>query len=250
MDQSLLGSFSEAVSAAPNFDELAATANRFFEALGGEAVNIGVINVRTNQIAGLHTTMRADWIDHYVSESLFENDVFLAHAFRGDQSTVLSGFSDRELSEQFPNQDISVLQLAIEAGYRNMQFQPVYQMGRPWAGVVTFANSMRQREAVNYRSEFAELVRSASLMVGTRAAQMFDPHQFPQGMRRLHFKNLPPRELEVVQWLASGLRVEEIAFRMNIKPVTVHLHVANARRRLEAKTREQLVAMAYLNGLI
>lgn len=58
------------------------------------------------------------------------------------------------------------------------------------------------------------------------------------------------REREVLVWLASGLRTAEIAHLMNIKPVTVGLHLQGARRKLNARTREQALAIALRDGHI
>jgi DNA-binding CsgD family transcriptional regulator len=61
---------------------------------------------------------------------------------------------------------------------------------------------------------------------------------------------LTPREREVLGWLCSGYRTDRIAERMAIEPVTVTKHLASIRRKLGAKTREQAVAIAMLDGLI
>jgi DNA-binding CsgD family transcriptional regulator len=61
---------------------------------------------------------------------------------------------------------------------------------------------------------------------------------------------LTPREREVLGWLCSGLRTDRIADRMAIEPVTVSKHLASIRRKLGAKTREQAVALAMLDGLV
>ncbi|KQI70628.1 hypothetical protein AN191_17265 [Loktanella sp. 5RATIMAR09] len=61
---------------------------------------------------------------------------------------------------------------------------------------------------------------------------------------------LNPREIEVLQWLSTGLQTSEIAWRMGIASVTVSKHLQSARRRLGARTREQALAMAIRHGLV
>lgn len=61
---------------------------------------------------------------------------------------------------------------------------------------------------------------------------------------------LTPREVECLTWLAAGLRTEQISDRLGIRPVTVDLHMRNARERLGAQTREQALAIAIHAGLI
>lgn len=61
---------------------------------------------------------------------------------------------------------------------------------------------------------------------------------------------LTSRETEALQWTARGLRTDMIAAKMNLRPVTVELHLRNARTKLSAKTRDQAVAIALVAGRI
>lgn len=61
---------------------------------------------------------------------------------------------------------------------------------------------------------------------------------------------LSPREHDCLAYLAAGLRTQQIADRLGIKPVTVELHVRGARTKLNAQTREQAVAKAISRGLL
>lgn len=60
---------------------------------------------------------------------------------------------------------------------------------------------------------------------------------------------LSPRELSTLKLLAEGKRPSEISSRLGIKEVTVHLHIRNARTKLQAQTREAAVARAMSRGL-
>jgi DNA-binding CsgD family transcriptional regulator len=60
---------------------------------------------------------------------------------------------------------------------------------------------------------------------------------------------LSPREREILRWLAAGLRTDRIAFRLGVKPVTIHMHLKSARRKLGARTREQMMAIAVRHRL-
>jgi DNA-binding CsgD family transcriptional regulator len=61
---------------------------------------------------------------------------------------------------------------------------------------------------------------------------------------------LTPRERETLLWLATGLRTAGIAHKMGVENVTVSLHLASARRKLGARTREQALVIALRHGLI
>src|SRR5919199_4129459 len=56
--------------------------------------------------------------------------------------------------------------------------------------------------------------------------------------------DLSPRERQILELLAEGLRVKEIADRLSLSPATVHTHVRNAIAKLEVDTRTEAVALA------
>ena len=55
---------------------------------------------------------------------------------------------------------------------------------------------------------------------------------------------LTRRESECLEWLSSGCRYDVIADRLSVSEATVRFHLANARKKLKAATREQAVARA------
>ena len=56
--------------------------------------------------------------------------------------------------------------------------------------------------------------------------------------------DLSPRERQILELLAEGLRVKEIAERLSLSPASVHTHVRNAIAKLEVDTRTEAVALA------
>jgi DNA-binding CsgD family transcriptional regulator len=58
------------------------------------------------------------------------------------------------------------------------------------------------------------------------------------------------RERECLLWLGRGLRNDQIADRLGIRRVTVEFHLANARRKLNSKTREQALVKAIQLNII
>jgi DNA-binding CsgD family transcriptional regulator len=61
---------------------------------------------------------------------------------------------------------------------------------------------------------------------------------------------LSPRELQCLDLLARGLSNEGIAKSVGIKTPTVAMHLANARAKLKADSREHAVAIAITKGLV
>jgi DNA-binding NarL/FixJ family response regulator len=72
----------------------------------------------------------------------------------------------------------------------------------------------------------------------------------PQVPTAEQFDELTAREREVITLVAAGLRNDEIAERFVISPATVKTHVSRALRKLDARDRAQLVAIAYQLGLV
>jgi DNA-binding NarL/FixJ family response regulator len=61
---------------------------------------------------------------------------------------------------------------------------------------------------------------------------------------------LSQREIEVLQWIASGLRNKEVAFRMGVAEATVHAHLKHILEKLRVSDRTQAVTTALRRGII
>ena len=83
-------------------------------------------------------------------------------------------------------------------------------------------------------------LRVAAYAGASRLAQLGRPDE-PAGP-----PILSPRERECLSWLAGGCRNARIADRMGITVPTVEMHLASARRKLGAATREQALAQAII----
>jgi DNA-binding NarL/FixJ family response regulator len=72
----------------------------------------------------------------------------------------------------------------------------------------------------------------------------------PQVPSAEQLDELTAREREVIALVAAGLRNDEIAEHFVISPATVKTHVSRSLRKLDARDRAQLVAIAYQLGLV
>lgn len=61
---------------------------------------------------------------------------------------------------------------------------------------------------------------------------------------------LTDRQLEVLVYLANGWNQDEIARDQFISVNAVHRHIAEARKRLNARSTTHLIALAVSSGLI
>jgi DNA-binding NarL/FixJ family response regulator len=106
----------------------------------------------------------------------------------------------------------------------------------------------------------------AGIVQAVRTVSRGDAHLTPSATRRLisefvaqpqprlpspeQLDELTAREREVMAMIAAGLRNDEIAEHFVISPATVKTHVSRALRKLHARDRAQLVAIAYRFGLV
>ena len=61
---------------------------------------------------------------------------------------------------------------------------------------------------------------------------------------------LSERDKEVLLHIAEGLSDREIAAKLNLSPKTINFRVEEMKRKLDAKTRVQVVAIALRQGWI
>jgi DNA-binding CsgD family transcriptional regulator len=103
-------------------------------------------------------------------------------------------------------------------------------------GSFSLITAMQGDEFLSWHSDRGQWVTLAAHTVDAQLIKLVSPS--------LPRPKLTVRERECLIWLASGLRYDRIAERLGISLATVELHVANARRKLGARTREQAVAIA------
>ena len=92
-----------------------------------------------------------------------------------------------------------------------------------------------------------ELVRAFCLIVHRRAEVLLNEGH--PGAARDMPQVLSPRERQCIVLLAGGLRVQAIADALGVGESAVALYLRNARTKLGARTREQLVALALTGGV-
>ena len=69
-------------------------------------------------------------------------------------------------------------------------------------------------------------------------------------MNEEHLKKLTKKETEIVKCLCKGLTTTAICYELNIKNPTLKVHLYNMFRKLNVKSRHQLVALILDGGLL
>ena len=109
-------------------------------------------------------------------------------------------------------------------------------------GAMVCITRMRAPEFQIWWNESRWELQIASLALDARLLQFHCPADV--------VPDLSARERECLLWLASGLRTDRIAHRMGISSSAVDLYLANARRKLGARTRDQALLKAVLLGML
>lgn len=182
--------------------------------------------------ASVRTTMSTGFQDYYADKGYLLDDPFLDHCLTAP-GPVATGEDYLADYGYLTDRGRALIQAAGEDGFRAgfSVGSPGHLMGRAIGWNV--GSSLRRAEVEKIRKEKEPVIRLALLAVqdrldgGTGTAC------------------LSPRERECLGLVADGLRIKAIAAELGIRPVTVELHLANARRKLGAANREQAVALAF-----
>ena len=101
---------------------------------------------------------------------------------------------------------------------------------------------------------YLALVAVAFLTLGAWAARRLTPGQAPASFEVNHAAirslGLTPRELEILEWLASGQSNKELARSLDISPNTVKTHIARLYAKLEVRNRVEAIEKARWLALI
>lgn len=126
---------------------------------------------------------------------------------------------------------------------RGVIFVPVHSINSAHWGVLAFCSNLGAEQLEKLYAQVSGPVMLAANAAFNRIEELSKPQLSP-------CVRLSEREREALLWLARGERNSRIAERLGVKPVTVEYFLATARRKLNAKTREQALAKALQQGQI
>ena len=210
----------------------------FFEKMGLDRIicadlNHGKVDILTN--------FPQYWLDHYIDQKYERIDPFFTHCCN-EYASVKMGIDYIDRYEYLSPAQTKLIQEASEAGSYagfSVTFKPMSKKG---AGGWILSSSLGKVEVEKIAREHKKTLALASLFA--REALVKTQNNVTSEV------SLSPRETECLLWLIHGLRTKEIAHQIGVRPVTVELHLNNAKQKLGARTREQAVAKALTMQLI
>lgn len=186
------------------------------------------------------TTMPTAWIEHYLASEYDKLDP------GAQRARTFVGFGGDSFEAPKPGEVWSpaMAQMNQEIRQLHVSGSLFFAHATPRPGVTSMVNYITDASGRGYARWVAEhgpKLRLIAAAAHARIAELND--HAPSDL------NLTPRELDTLRWLAEGHRIDRIAEKMGLSNRTVEVHLASARARLGAKTREQALAIALSAGL-
>lgn len=186
------------------------------------------------------STMPDCWISHYRSAGYDKLDPGAKRA----RSFVGVGGDSFEKPKPGEEWSPAVIQM-------NQEIRQLHAMGSffvaqatPQPGVTSMVNFITDASGENYQRWIAECGPRLRVLAAAAHARLTELRGLDVGEVALS-----DREKAALRWLAEGHRVDRIAEKMGVSNRTVEVHLANARKRVGAKTREQALVIAIRSGL-
>lgn len=223
----------------------------YFTRIGFDVVNFGVIDTQTGLPRGFFTNMSDEWMRFY-AERYSDVDPMVRYALESDENLLycsetidkLPGIENplaREMCDEVANIG---LRCSYEAPFRN---------NYPGQAVAfNLGSGLHTKDFKKFFSDIEEDVLLATALAQSFMPKLlFDRHGLENWVPlNDEVQRLTVRELETLNWLANGLRVDRIAEKMHVTNDTVNFHIKSIKQRLNAKTREHAVAIAFIENII
>jgi len=232
----------EQMRAAGDIEERWRVAHAMLAELGCTAMNAGAVRTGPFEITYMRSSMSQDWLEEYTAQGYIEVDPFVDKVRPGMSVAPGSSLILTDRARDARRKGVALHSNMSAAGYR-MAFGAPFDSDRPGERrLVTLFSDLT--DARHWTPEVQQRLQCFSLLANAFLFQRDDRAE--GGAEAI----LSGRERDVLLLLATGLKNQRIAERLGVAEITVRMHMAAARRKLGARTREQAVAIAVRDSLI
>jgi DNA-binding CsgD family transcriptional regulator len=186
------------------------------------------------------TTYPTEWVNHYQSRRYQDIDPVVVSA----RTSPLPFFwSEQSLGNRASKEQRRFFGEATEFGIKCGLTVPIHDSQTGMATVTFISDrnpTLLRRDVEAHR----QLLHLASIYFHVHAGQKLD------AAAKIDQPRLSPREVACLQWVVRGKSMWEIGEILSISRRTVVFHLENAKRKLDAVTLPQAVALALQKRLI
>lgn len=186
------------------------------------------------------TTYPMEWVHHYTSRRYQDIDPVVTRARNG----LLPFFWDeRTAGQRASAEQQRFFGEASEFGIKCGLTVPIHD-SQAGLATMTFISDRQLERLQHDTKEHCDALHLASIYFHVHARQKLeDTIEFER-------PHLSPREIDCLQWVVRGKSMWDIGEILSISRRTVVFHLENAKRKLNAVTLPQAVAIALHNQLI
>ena len=232
--------FLETMNCTVSVDDAWKTTVAFMRGLGASHVTNN-LDMKGSNLVYLNSS--PPWVgEMYLEEVYPDHDPRLTHC-RTKTSPYFSGKGFWSQARNLPVRRRKFEEEAVSVGIHSVVSIPVHlplTKDRGYVGIATDCCA----------AEFEKIYKNHLTMIHLGAIAAFNQIRDLTREKQVALIGLTERERECLLWLARGLHNDRIAQRMKIRPVTVEFHMVNARRKLNARTREQALVSAIQLGVV
>lgn len=207
--------------------------------LGGNALNVGGTNASGTEVGWARSSMSKAWLEEYERQGYLSVDPFVAGLLDGRTEAMADCGS-------LPRTDPAYnLNHGLKAhGYGSLYASMSGSQTSGYRSICVFCS---EKSLSDVRQEIGfNLISTINAIITVNLATQTDTVH--EDRLKVRDKELTAKEQEVLNWLASGLRNDQIAFKAKIAEVTVRKYLISIRKKVGASTREQAIAIAIRDG--
>lgn len=213
--------------------------------IGCDQINYGFLDLETAARMDARcdpslSTMSGDWISYYVDKRFDLVDHALAHVRAGNHAPMRWNTPPARGTHSH-----LAFEEAREAGLKSGILVPLagpHRSNLPGAAIMIGSSASETDFQKMFASRLPELVSLAHLFHAGAVGELL--------RLRDNVPKLSARERDVLQFIARGERIDQVAHRLALARVTVELHLRNCRKKLRCRTIAEAVARAMLYGEI
>jgi len=221
---------------APSLAECASLFRHFIADFGFDTFACGEFDLRDRMRSVFYIIDWPDhWRDFYIQSGLIHHDPLLDAL---PTATAPFTWSDLRGTRKFPKAGREALDRVADAGWTEGLVVPIPTSGNR-LGLVSLAGHSTIQQEFRATLVFASICLHSAARARARRDGFAQPPV-----------NLTKRELEVLTLVAVGKSDDRIAQTIGIAPSTAHEFVENAKRKLNVRTRAEMIAIASALGII